>query len=443
MVGATIRELRKKLGLTQEQLAGHELTKSYVSQVELGRINPSQKALQIIAKRLGKPVGYFVENRDDLRTIAFLLKAAQALWSSGRLEEGMLGLTEALTLAERTGREDWMARIKAAMGQLEILRERYDRARRYLEESLALSGPDENPAQAVEVANLLGVVAGRQGSFHHAMHSFQMALEFAERLNGETPRVYADAARNYGDFCYGLGQWNSALELYERALGDRPEALPLEYPADLLTRIANAATRLSQYAKAADSLGEADQRLTQVTEPLQRAVVEANMAEVFRRLGETEEGYRRLKASLELFEKLDAGDLQIGGMHILLALCAQSGQTDWLDDVGPRITASTDAKWAPVRAKYLLLKAWESQKQGRLPQAEERLLQATEWCRRDEAANYQLALHVVRMEMGRQEAVPEFWQTLLESQHSPANGTAFLPLPPKNLSGLSLLTPTV
>ena len=38
VIGAKIRELRKKLGLTQEQLAGDELTKSYVSQVARNKI---------------------------------------------------------------------------------------------------------------------------------------------------------------------------------------------------------------------------------------------------------------------------------------------------------------------------------------------------------------------------------------------------------------------
>jgi len=59
-IGARIRSRRKELGLTQKQLAGDEFTKSFISQVELGRTAPSIETLAVLADRLGRPIEWFV-----------------------------------------------------------------------------------------------------------------------------------------------------------------------------------------------------------------------------------------------------------------------------------------------------------------------------------------------------------------------------------------------
>src|SRR5690606_17553583 len=47
-----IRKRRKELGLTQASLAGSDLTKSFVSQIEQGRVWPSLPTLLQLAERL-------------------------------------------------------------------------------------------------------------------------------------------------------------------------------------------------------------------------------------------------------------------------------------------------------------------------------------------------------------------------------------------------------
>lgn len=59
-IGSRIRERREELGLTQEELAGNEYSKSYISQVERGHTWPSLHALQYIARRLQCPIEWFV-----------------------------------------------------------------------------------------------------------------------------------------------------------------------------------------------------------------------------------------------------------------------------------------------------------------------------------------------------------------------------------------------
>lgn len=65
-VGKKIKNLRKKLNMTQADLAGEEMTKSMLSQIENGVSNPSIKTLQYIADRLNMPVSYFLEDREEI-----------------------------------------------------------------------------------------------------------------------------------------------------------------------------------------------------------------------------------------------------------------------------------------------------------------------------------------------------------------------------------------
>jgi transcriptional regulator with XRE-family HTH domain len=50
MLGERIRAARREAALTQAQVAGAELTKGFISQVESGQVRPSIRSLQLIAR---------------------------------------------------------------------------------------------------------------------------------------------------------------------------------------------------------------------------------------------------------------------------------------------------------------------------------------------------------------------------------------------------------
>lgn len=64
-VGEKIKSLRKSLNMTQSELAGTEMTKSMLSQIENNVSNPSMRTLNYIANKLKKPVSYFLEEDTD------------------------------------------------------------------------------------------------------------------------------------------------------------------------------------------------------------------------------------------------------------------------------------------------------------------------------------------------------------------------------------------
>lgn len=61
-LGERLRQARLEAGLSQRQLCGDTITRNMLSQIENGSARPSMDTLRILAERLGKPMGYFLED---------------------------------------------------------------------------------------------------------------------------------------------------------------------------------------------------------------------------------------------------------------------------------------------------------------------------------------------------------------------------------------------
>jgi transcriptional regulator with XRE-family HTH domain len=62
VVGQRIQQARHARRMSLAQLAGEDLSRSFLSVVERGRSRISLRALAIVAGRLGLPVSYFVDD---------------------------------------------------------------------------------------------------------------------------------------------------------------------------------------------------------------------------------------------------------------------------------------------------------------------------------------------------------------------------------------------
>ena len=65
-LGEKIRQARLEAGLSQRALCGDVITRNMLSQIENGSAKPSMATLQHLAKGLGKPVGFFLEEQSVL-----------------------------------------------------------------------------------------------------------------------------------------------------------------------------------------------------------------------------------------------------------------------------------------------------------------------------------------------------------------------------------------
>lgn len=78
-LGEKIKTLRKRKKLTQTELAGSELTKSMLSQIENGKATPSMKTLQYIANKLGCEMSFLLEDDDDGEIVELIQKMEELI----------------------------------------------------------------------------------------------------------------------------------------------------------------------------------------------------------------------------------------------------------------------------------------------------------------------------------------------------------------------------
>ncbi len=80
-LGEKIRARRIELEMTQKDLAGEEITRNMLCQIEKGKSMPSLPTLLYLAKRLKMPAGYFISDEED----AFFFRKQQIFVRLSRL----------------------------------------------------------------------------------------------------------------------------------------------------------------------------------------------------------------------------------------------------------------------------------------------------------------------------------------------------------------------
>lgn len=80
-LGQLLKQARLEAGLSQRQLCGEEITRNMLSQIENGAARPSMETLRYLAGRLGKPVGFFLDEDTASPNQTLVQKAREAFLS--------------------------------------------------------------------------------------------------------------------------------------------------------------------------------------------------------------------------------------------------------------------------------------------------------------------------------------------------------------------------
>lgn len=174
-LGERIRAARITLKMTQDELARDTFSKSYVSAVELGKIQPSIKALRILARRLNLPASHFLENIEpdpetqktlynlararmlrvlrgrDSEILAQLEKLdrdhlsehqlAEILYLEGyalaelqREGEALEKLAESRQMWDELDEEEWQERVRTKTGEIYLRQRKFGQAQEHFEQ---------------------------------------------------------------------------------------------------------------------------------------------------------------------------------------------------------------------------------------------------------------------------------------------------------------------
>ncbi|MEW1749158.1 helix-turn-helix domain-containing protein [Streptomyces angustmyceticus] len=191
--GRRIKELRVGAGMTQHDLAGSDMSSSYISLVERGKRIPSGRALKILAERLGVGVDEIsgaaepAETTGRVRRLDLVgrLVAARRQWDGGDAE-GALSEFRALAEMDPSGRQDDVF-TEAQLAIAEILGTlgRADEGAEVLLRMLDAPAPapyaEPRLRALIALADLLESAGRVQDGLRHALTAF---LECAGRQPG-------------------------------------------------------------------------------------------------------------------------------------------------------------------------------------------------------------------------------------------------------------------
>ncbi|MDE3113244.1 MAG: tetratricopeptide repeat protein [Chloroflexota bacterium] len=229
-LGERVRSARKSIGFSQARLAGEELTKGFISQLESGSVRPSIRSLQIIAARLGKPLDYFLGD-EPLATgkrVAFHKLAAESAserhdWGAVR-EQVTLGLQQSPEGADR-------AALLHLLARAEISDRKYERVFELADGALALFDVAADPELAAGLFMDRGFAYLELGQLVAATDAYEHARDVVERHEVVDTRLRSRILISLGTVYRRLGRTSKAIAAYEPALAMASRVSELEVAA--------------------------------------------------------------------------------------------------------------------------------------------------------------------------------------------------------------------
>ncbi|WP_084659002.1 helix-turn-helix domain-containing protein [Thermogemmatispora onikobensis] len=235
-VGARVRAIRQARKLTQSQLAGQDFSISYISAIERGQIQPSIRALEILASRLnvspaqllaetgggplGQPAAVARDGRHALASESELhLRLLESeIWiHEGELARATAALQDLISAI--LPRQD-KARVYYLLALATFSSGHLSEAERSLEECRQLLADYEPSSLKARILYLSGLVHFSMQNYYLAEFFYNESISIADRI---TPKDYFLLIRSY----LGLGQHYLRRGEAERAIAALRQAAAL------------------------------------------------------------------------------------------------------------------------------------------------------------------------------------------------------------------------
>ncbi|MER7518600.1 helix-turn-helix transcriptional regulator [Streptomyces sp. NPDC126499] len=358
--GAWIKLLRTQAGLSQAELAGTELSASYISLIEAGKRVPSSQALTLIAQRLGRQVEQLRSVAADSVHQSLELALAEAHWS---LEDGTRsGVAELFRRVEQRAEalelSTFAVRARWGMGLALEREERFDEAMRAYHRTLRDLGRSTPGAPTrLEVVSALCRCAVELGEFEWGSALGAPLLRELQDYGGAAAPAVVDIVCSLVWACLHRGEPGHARHLAAAAVSDAE----LTHDPRVLTRTYRAASQAARDAgHTADALMFVRKALNAVADThddLSLGRLLALHGTVLRMEGAAPAAERELERALPLLESRGRRR-EAGHCRLELARCALArGDGEAAAGQAARAVALLDDASPADRAAALLLGA--------------------------------------------------------------------------------------
>jgi len=258
--GEVLRSLRLARNLTQAEVAGDELSVSYISLLESNRRQPSDETVRILARSLGcLPEELYGEPAEAGQPAALALRYADLSLEAGEITTARAGYEQVL----RDGVDDPMLRIRVMLSL----------------------------AQALQ----------REGRLREAVEMYESCVRSG--LVDPAHSVSLAAAQGWCRCLFELGELYRAIEVGSRALEELVQlgAEDSEQSVQLLATVANAWYELGELRQAENLLNEGLERAARVKSPRARGAIIWNASIVAAERGRYLEALELADEALSLF----------------------------------------------------------------------------------------------------------------------------------------------
>ena len=218
-IGQRIKEARLAAGLSQRQLCGEMITRNMLSLIENGSARPSMDTLRYFAARLGKPIGWFLEEQAVSSPNWECMAAARSCRRAGDPEGALEALKQYRSpdevFEDEYGLLFFLACLEAAEAALQEGRPPY--GLHLLEKAAQAKSTYITPAQ--KQAHSLLLAKGGQPA---ELNCDDILLARAQQLLATNPKdaleiLQAAQERSSGQWLWLAGQAQYALRQYSAA----------------------------------------------------------------------------------------------------------------------------------------------------------------------------------------------------------------------------------
>jgi tetratricopeptide (TPR) repeat protein len=214
-----LREARLASGISQAQLGAPYFTRAHVSAIELGKIRPAMRSLEHLAKKLGKPASFFLDDADAERARAereLEVDAIGALLTFTSAPEALRRAEKMLDAGELSVRETCRVRLYA--GSALNLTQRGSDAIKALAIAQRLAGEigDQPLARAADYQ--LAVATRIAGNPRGAREMLETLLRRIDQTKPPDQLLRLRILITLGASAQDLGEPQAATTYYQQAL---------------------------------------------------------------------------------------------------------------------------------------------------------------------------------------------------------------------------------
>lgn len=282
-LGAKIRELRIAKGLTQEALAGGEMTPGLISQIESDRVAPSARVMAIISKQLGVLPKALIEEVEARSEQVQTIRIARE-----RLQIGDGAGADALLTELQTASVLYLSsgELNLELAMAKELQGEFEQAEALYREVELAAFMTSDPALGVSCMQRQGDYMERKGRLNLAFYCYSQALRALRAVQSPAPATRIAVNRSLAICAYRLGDSQKALPFAQEAyqlLQTYPDLQELAEVTHLLSALL---METGQANKALDYASEAVSLYSELESPESLTDAQMNQAIVYRLLGD-------------------------------------------------------------------------------------------------------------------------------------------------------------